>query len=204
MTPHTTTDHSDIELFERIRSRDQSALSDLYDRHSRLLYSIIAAIVRDTDEAENILQEVFVCIWTTADTCREELGSPKTWMVRLAHNHAIAWIRAHRLRHPEPLAPVAVVENADSDSTEETPQPALATIGLGLIGDYPIAVLSALPVEERVVIDLAFLQGYTHSEIAEITGIPPGSVRTTIRSGMLTLRSSLGVATFDTDVRQKP
>ena len=196
MNSHTTSGPSDTELFERIKSRDQSALSDLYDRHSRLLYSIIAAIVRDTDEAEDLLQEVFVRIWTTAGDCRSELGTPKTWMVRMAHNQAIDRLRSRRNSHVESASPAAGASRAEPavDQRKSDMAPSRTS-------EHPIAALSALPIEERAVIDLAFLQGYTHDEIAEITGIPAGSVRSTIRSGMMTLRSRLGIA-HDTGVGQ--
>src|SRR5688500_17798302 len=139
MNSHIISGPSDDELFERIRARDQSALSDLYDRHSRLLYSIIAAIVRDTDEAEDLLQDVFVRIWSTAGTCRAELGTPKTWMVRIAENQAIDRLRSRRNEHMESATTPAVTAGTNADAKQGRP-----ATEPGESADHPIAALSAL------------------------------------------------------------
>src|SRR4051812_25414401 len=89
---------TDIQLLELVTARDTAAISVLYDRFSKLMYGIILAVVRDTDDAEDILQEVFVQIWKSASTYQPALGSPKTWMARLAHNRAVDLLRSKRYR----------------------------------------------------------------------------------------------------------
>jgi len=87
--PQANDTRSDIALLERIVARDERAVADLYDRHNRLLYGLILRILRDRGEAEEVLQEVFVLVWTRAETYNIALGSPAAWLVRVARNRAI-------------------------------------------------------------------------------------------------------------------
>src|SRR6478752_4186495 len=89
---------TDQELLQLISAGDSTALSKLYDRHSRLIYGLLLRLLNDSDDAEDILQEVFVQAWRKASTYKPELGSPKNWLVRIAHNRGINLIRSHRSR----------------------------------------------------------------------------------------------------------
>src|SRR5262245_56518248 len=89
---------ADLGLLQRIIARDTAALAGLYDAHSRLLFSLILRIVRNRAEAEDILQEVFVRVWTRAELYDPRRGSPKPWLVRLARNYAIDRLRARSVR----------------------------------------------------------------------------------------------------------
>src|SRR5881394_889213 len=88
----------DIALINRIVSRDERAVSELYDRHSRVLYGLILRILRDRSEAEEVLQEVFVLVWTRAETYNVRIGSPAAWLVRIARNRGIDRLRANNVR----------------------------------------------------------------------------------------------------------
>lgn len=189
MNSHTDSAPGDSTLLMRIRARDQAALSELYDRHGRLLYNVVLAVVRDTDDAEEILQALFLRIWSEADAWREELGTPKGWMLRMAHNAAIELLRARRQQRREP----------DRNPTEPRSNGATAVPGRaeGSPVDNELATplasaLATLPLDERSVIDMAFLQGYSHKEIAEMIGVSAITVQSRIRTGMTTLRSYLG------------
>ena len=82
---HRTEDaHADILLLERIVARDERAIADLYDRHNRLLFGLVLRILRDRSEAEDVLQEVFVLVWTRAETYNVALGPPTAWLVRVS------------------------------------------------------------------------------------------------------------------------
>jgi RNA polymerase sigma-70 factor (ECF subfamily) len=183
---------TDQQLIERIAAKQPEALAALYDRFSKLLYGIILTVVRDSDDAEDILQEVFIQIWRSAHTYQQALGTPKTWLVRLAHNRGIDLLRSKR--HKQRKSEVQTVANGDQD-----PAPPAGFIANTTWQDmvqqekrvYISSALSQLPQEQRSLIDLAFLQGYTHHEIAETTGIPLGTVKTRIRAGMQGLRSQL-------------
>ena len=88
----------DLGLLRRIAVRDETALAELYDRHSRLAYSVIMRILRSSSDAEDVLQETFVRVWSRAETYDSLLGSPAAWVVRIARNRAIDRLRATRVR----------------------------------------------------------------------------------------------------------
>jgi RNA polymerase sigma-70 factor, ECF subfamily len=172
----------DISLIERVGARDERAVGELYDRHSALLYSLIFRILRDRGLAEDVLQEVFVAVWTRIDTYNAALGSPVAWLVRIARNRAIDRLRATgaRLRATESAVGDGVYEITPEDRASAGEQWRAAA-----------KVLEALPREQRLLIEDAYFLGLTHSELAERYGVPLGTVKTRIRSGMQTLRQSL-------------
>ncbi len=178
---------ADIALLTRIAGRDAVALGALYDRHHRLLFSLILRILRDRGESEDILQEVFVRVWDRADSYSPALGTPSAWLVRIARNRAIDRLRARQVR-----ANVA-------ESFEDPPvAPDLTPTGnpeqLARTAEHRRAILAALdqlPPEQRTLIDAAYFDGYTQSELAERFTLPLGTVKTRIRTAMQTLRGTL-------------
>jgi len=171
----------DITLIERIVSRDEQAVAELYDRHNRLLFGLILRIIRDRSEAEEILQEVFVLVWTRAETYNVSLGPPAAWLVRIARNRAIDRLRANtvRLRAVESAPVPAPAENPESRANLSEQQRAVAR------------ALDTLPQDQRVLIEQAYFLGLTQSELAERFKLPLGTVKTRIRTGMLALREQL-------------
>src|SRR5579862_9618821 len=121
----------DIGLIERIVARDACAVGELYDRHQRLLFGLILRILRDRSEAEEVLQEVFVLVWTRAETYDATLGSPAAWLVRIARNRAIDRLRANSVR-------LRAVESAPM------PEPAANPESEASAGEEQRAVLRAL------------------------------------------------------------
>src|SRR5471032_357230 len=172
---------ADIALIDRIVSRDERAVGELYDRHSRVLYGLILRILRDRSEAEEVLQEVFVLVWTRADTYNQMLGSPAAWLVRVARNRAIDRLRANsvRLRAVESAPPPAPAENPEARASLSEQQRAVGR------------ALDALPPDQRELIEQAYFLGLTQSELAERFKLPLGTVKTRIRSGMQALRQRL-------------
>ena len=180
---------TDEELLLLIATADQAAVAELYDRYSKLVYSAVLRMLRDTDDAEDILQEVFVQVWRKAATYKPELGSPKNWLIRIAHNRAVNLVRSKRTRMKQAEVPLP-----DAD----TPQASELTTGDLFVEaasaeeqQYVAEALQKLPKDQSKLLDLAFLQGFSHSEIAEMLEMPLGTVKTRIRSGLLTLRSAL-------------
>jgi RNA polymerase sigma-70 factor (ECF subfamily) len=171
----------DIALIERIVSRDQAAVGELYDRHCRLLFGLILRIIRDRGEAEEILQEVFVLVWTRAETYNVSLGPPAAWLVRIARNRSIDRLRANsvRLRAVEAAPQPEPIESPESRASVSEQQRAVAR------------ALESLPSDQRVLIEQAYFQGLTQSELAERFKLPLGTVKTRIRTGMLALREQL-------------
>jgi len=184
---------SDQELLERISRRNPDALSTLYDRYNKVVYGLLLTMLKDTDNAEDILQEVFIQIWRKADSYDPALGQPKNWILRIAHNRAINLIRANRNRKKDSEislstdSAVAQAEQFANVGVEE----AVAKVSNFEENRYIASALTKLPAEQRLLIELAFFQGYSHSEIAEITEIPLGTIKTRIRAGIKNLRKQL-------------
>jgi RNA polymerase sigma-70 factor (ECF subfamily) len=172
---------ADIALLDRIVARDERAVAELYDAHGRLLYGLILRILRDRSEAEEVLQEVFVLVWTRAETYNVGLGSPGAWLVRIARNRAIDRLRANSVR-------VRAVESA------APPEPAASPEAQAAVSERQRAVLQALEAltpDQRVLIEQAYYLGLTQSELADRFNLPLGTVKTRIRSGMIALRQQL-------------
>jgi len=177
--------HVDVILIERILSRDASAVGDLYDRHSRMLYGVILRILRNRSEAEEVLQEVFVTVWNRAETYDGAVGSAAAWLARIARNRAIDRLRANTAR-------VRAVESVPFErQSSQNPETSAS------LGEQQRAVaraLDAIPREQRDLIEEAYYLGLTQSELAERHKLPLGTVKTRIRTGLLTLRQQLSQA----------
>jgi len=177
---------TDSDVILRIASGDRGALDQAYDLYERQVYALIVGIVRDTDEAEDVMQEVFAQIWRKASTYHSELGSAKNWILRIAHNMALNTLRSQASRSRRQQLPIEAAEN--TASTEPLLSEMMSVTEE--VAHLNVA-LATLPVEQRDLITLAFIQGLSHSEIAEQTAIPLGTVKTRIRSGLMQLRSQL-------------
>jgi RNA polymerase sigma-70 factor (ECF subfamily) len=178
-------DPTDLDLLQRIAARDSAALADLYDRHNRLLFGVILRIVRDRTEAENLLQEVFVRVWTRAVVYDPSLDRPTSWLVRLARSRAIDRIRARRRGVNVSSLDQSTVDPAPSSRDIHSLETVvLADERRGTVLD----ALAGLPAEQRCLIEAAFFEGYTHSELATLFGLPLGTVKTRIRTGMIAMR----------------
>ena len=180
----------DLTLLQRIAARDDAAMAELYDRHSRVAYAIVRRIVQSPSDAEEVLQETFVRVWSRADTYDARLGSPAAWVVRIARNRAIDRLRARQAR-ADVNAPVPV---ADRDArgrelpSPDTPETVLQSTHAALAIRGAVA---ALPAAQRALIEAAFFEGYTHQELSARFGVPLGTVKTRIRSGLVSLRVRL-------------
>jgi RNA polymerase sigma-70 factor (ECF subfamily) len=178
---HQEDARGDIALIERIVARDEQAVADLYDRHCRLLFGLILRIIRDRSEAEEILQEVFVQVWTRSETYNVSLGPPAAWLVRIARNRAIDRLRANSVR-------LRAVESAPEPPAAESPE---ARASLTEQQRAVARALDSLPPDQRLLIEQAYFLGLTQSELAERFKLPLGTVKTRIRTGMLALREQL-------------
>jgi len=174
---------ADIGLIERIVARDERAVGELYDRHSRLLYGLILRVLRDRGEAEEVLQEVFLLVWTRAETYNIALGTPAAWLVRVARNRAIDRLRANAVR----LRAVESIVDPDPTCTDDPEIRASQSEQQRAV----VRALHALPSDQRVLIEQAYYFGLTQSELAEKFKLPLGTVKTRVRSAMQTLRQQL-------------
>lgn len=179
----------DLRLLLKVKERDQAALGELYDRYAPLLYTMMLNVVKITDEAEDLLQEVFLQIWNKSTLFAEEKGSVYTWIVTIARRKAI-----DRLRSKE-LVNRGSSLNHD-DSSLEIPDAAYATNPLhAAIGsEYEQIMregLALLNADQREAIELSYYEGYTQDQISRKLNVPLGTVKTRQRQGLMKLREYL-------------
>ncbi len=168
----------DASLLALVQSGDEPAMAALFDRYSRLVYSVALRVLRDPAAAEDVLQEVFMQIWRNPDSFSAARGSLGGWLSIVARNRSIDTLRRKR-----PSVDVDDVPLASSfNLADEAERNSLMERARG--------VIVQLPKEQRKTLEMAFFDGLTHSEIAEITGDPLGTVKTRIRSALLTLRKA--------------
>ena len=176
-------DHADRHLIERLARGDGEALGEIYDRHGRRVYSLVLRIVRDQGDAEELVQEVFAQAWQQCARYAPSRGSVAAWLLTMARSRAIDRLRARRSR---PDVGHAEVPDAPDDTPGADDRLDDATRAAGVR-----TALDSLPFMERLAIELAFFEGYTHTEIAERLEQPLGTVKTRIRQGLLKLRDQL-------------
>ena len=172
---------SDAALIEKMVQRDETALEALYDRYAVMLTSVLIRILRDSQAAEEILQDIFYQLWRTASQFDASRGSLPGWLLVIARNRAIS-----HLRHRNPAAGDELVEN-----TLAMPFNLENVISQQQLLGRIKSVLEDLPAEQRAAVELAYFEGLTHSEIAQRTGDPLGTVKTRLRSALETIKRAV-------------
>lgn len=176
--PNTGATDDDSVLLERVRRGDEGAMAALYDRYSKIVYSVSLRVLRDVAAAEDVLQEIFMQVWRNPGGFLETKGSLGGWLAVVARNRSIDTLRRRRptdqVEEVYLASPFNLAEEAERNSLMERAR----------------AAIVHLPFEQRKMLEMAFFDGLTHTEIAEVTGDPLGTVKTRIRSGLLTLRKA--------------
>jgi RNA polymerase sigma-70 factor (ECF subfamily) len=162
-----------------IREKNQKAFSYLYDNYSKALFSIIYHIVNDQEEAEDVLQTVFVKIWNNFASYDEAKGRLYTWMLNIARNMAIDSTRSKHEKVKNKIQEVS--DNVYHRNSMFAENSSHENIGLQTI-------LAGLKEDQQQIIDLAYFQGYTQEEISQKLSIPLGTVKTKVRQAIITLR----------------
>lgn len=172
---------TDQQLMEEIRRRQPTALSRVYDLYSAVVYSVALRVLRDGPAAEDVMQEVFLKLWQQPDSFADRRGSLCGWLAVVSRNRAIDRIRASkRLEN---------VDNLQLSSGLDLGTEAEREITLEKVR----AVMTEMPAEQRQAVEMAYFEGRTHTEIAERTGQPLGTVKTRIRSALISIRKALNV-----------
>jgi len=168
----------DAMLVAAVRSGDEQAMAQLYERYSPIVYSVALRVLGDTAAAEDTLQEVFMQLWRRPEGFDASRGSLPGWLAVIARNRAIDSLRKRR---PETdITEVVVSIEPDFAGSAEWSR-ALEKIR---------GALDGMPSPQRSALEMAFFQGLTHTEIAAKTGEPLGTVKTRIRTGLLSLRKA--------------
>lgn len=169
----------DSVLLSRIQRGDEQALTGLFRRHSRLVFSVAMRVLNDREDAEDVLQEVFMQIWKRPLEIKEAQQSAAPLLAVMARNRAVDTIR--RRKQTEPVDEMPLASSLDVAASSER------TLLLDRVRD----IASKLPAEQQTALNLAFFQGLTHTEIAETTGAPLGTVKTRIRAAVNLLERTL-------------
>lgn len=168
-------------LLQRVRQGDQSAMAEVFDRYSRAVYSVALRILKDTGLAEDVMQEIFFQVWRNSESFVQGRGSLGAWLVVVARNRAIDQLR--RRKPTDSVEDVILASNCNLASEAEH----------NAMMEKVQKVMKDLPSEQQRSMELAFFEGLSHSEIAERTGDPLGTVKTRIRLALITLRKAFQV-----------
>lgn len=183
----------DVALLGLIARGRSEALSVLYDRYGRLVYTIAIHVVGDAETAEEITQDVFVRAWESADTYRPDIAKVSSWLVSVTRHRAIDELRRRGAR-PE-KDQVVWLEDPEMDGEGIEGMPFLDSpeghVETTLEQRSIRQAISALPRDQQEVLGLAFFKGLSHSQIAETLGQPLGTVKSRIRLAMQKLRDGL-------------
>ncbi|WP_029214786.1 sigma-70 family RNA polymerase sigma factor [Kallotenue papyrolyticum] len=182
--PLSITDLDDETLLALISRRDELALSSLYERYARLLYSIALRITRDRQAAEEVLQDVFHSVWLRASSFRPAIGSVATWLSGIARNRSIDEVRSRWHRRREWESPLEHLPHLSEALDRRLEQLAVLRADLG-------QALSRLPALQRQTIELAYFNGLSSTEIAARLREPVGTIKGRLRLGLAKLRELL-------------
>lgn len=176
----------DPDLAARLKRREPQAMGELYDRYGRLVFSVIVRIVRDEATAEDLTQEAFLRVWNRAQFFDHEKGALGPWVLAVARNRAIDYLRsadgrmAQQSTEFDPMISPSLFANLEKDIWNNVQARAIRE------------ALEKLPPNQRQVIELAYFEGLSQTEMADRMNQPLGTVKTWVRTALKTLRTELG------------
>jgi RNA polymerase sigma-70 factor (ECF subfamily) len=178
----------DAALVHRLLQRDVSAFEELYDRHSRRVYSLVLRILQQASTAEEVVQDIFLQLWRNAGQYDGSRGPFVPWLLTLARNRALDQLRLKSER-----------QRRREDQTEELPAMVAAPDFEGSLDEKRRAtrvreLMASLNPQQKRAIELAYFEGLSHSEIANALQEPLGTVKSWIRNGLLRLKEGLQAA----------
>jgi RNA polymerase sigma-70 factor (ECF subfamily) len=173
---------SDDSLIAALAGRDLTALAVLYDRYGRIAYALAYRILGEPEAAEDVVHDGFISAWRGAGSYRSERGNVRGWLLSIVHHRAVDVLRRKTTFRPAPLELAEQRPAEDDTALEATRNVEHATVR---------AALEALPPAQRRTIELAYFGGYTHVELAQIMGVPLGTVKGRMRIGLQKLRRAL-------------
>jgi RNA polymerase sigma-70 factor (ECF subfamily) len=176
--PSAKTESVEAHLLALVQEGDQQALARLFELYSKLVYSVALRVLRDPAAAEDVLQEIFMQMWSAPTNFNAARGNLGGWLAVLSRNRSIDVLRRKRPTDSIEDVVLASPHNLGRDAEHN------------LTVERVRLVIAELPSEQRQVLDMAFFDGLTHIQIAEKTGDPLGTVKTRIRLALKALRKA--------------
>ena len=173
-------------LLRDVAQGDRTAFAQVYDRISSRVLGLVTRLLRDRAQSEEVTQEVFLEIWQQADRFDANRGSAISWVLTMAHRRAVDRIRSSQKSHDRDLKIGIRDMERDFDGVAES-------VEIRVENERVKRAMSRLTALQREAVILAYYGGYSHSEMAQILGVPLGTVKTRLRDGMIRLRDELGV-----------
>lgn len=174
------------DLLERIARGDQNAFARLYDLLSPRVFGLILRVLVDRSQSEEVLQEVFLEIWQSAERFTPNRGQGRSWVLTIAHRRAVDRVRSSQASSDRDVRAGFRDLGVAHDGVAEQ-------VELRIEGRKVVAALASLPEAQREALTLAYYGGYSQSEIAALVGAPLGTVKTRMRDGLSRLRVEMGV-----------
>ena len=178
VTPTATAPEDDALLLARVHAGEEGAMALLYDRYSRLVYSVAMRVLRDVSSAEDVMQDVLMQVWRSPSSFAATRGSLGGWLAVVARNRSIDLLR--RRRPTDSVEDVALASSFNLADEAEC----------SVLMERARGAMQQLPHPQQKMLQMAFFDGLTHTEIAELTGDPLGTVKTRIRGALLSLRKA--------------
>jgi RNA polymerase sigma-70 factor (ECF subfamily) len=173
------TSPSDDLLLEGVRNRNQQSMANVFDRYGGMVYSVALRVLKDKEQAEDVMQDIFFQLWSKPEAFVQGRGSLGAWLLVVARNRAIDRIR----RRTATESPDDVVLPSRTNLADESER--------NILMEKVRAILENLPPEQQKSLQLAYFEGLSHSEISMQTGEPLGTVKTRIRLALIGLRKAL-------------
>lgn len=171
----------DAALLRRVSERDEQAFADLYNATSRVVFGIVLRVLRNRAQAEEVAQEVYLEVWRTAVRFDVARGTASAWLNMIAHRRAVDWVRSQERRT------VRDRRYTDADGGTDLPDASVAVVALDEAARVRRA-LGELSETQRRALVLAYFDGHSQREVAEILGVPLGTVKTRTRDALRRLR----------------
>ena len=172
---------ADEDLISLVAQGDAEAFAALYDRHSRAAYSLAYRMMGEKQAAEDLAQDAFLKVWRSATSYRADRGSVRTWLLSIVHNRGIDQLRSLARRR-------RTQEKVEASAPKSQPSEAFAQSWRNSQREQVREALKTLPPEQLKILELAYFSGYTHVQIAELLGLPLGTVKGRMRLGLKKIR----------------
>jgi len=180
----------DSDLARRLQRREPQAMADLYDRFGRLAYSLIFSVVRDTGVAEDLVQETFLRVWNRVGGFDPDRGALGPWLLAIARNRAIDYLRSARAKMDRNVAELDLFERAEHGNPSSFVDMERDVLNADSARHIK-AAMAKLTQNQQKVIELAYYEGLSQTEMAERLGQPLGTVKTWVRTALKHLKDEL-------------